>query len=258
MILRPSTLSSYPDCPRRSIASTQPNLIASQGYKPVELLPEIASIIGTSAHGVMESTLNTKIRTGELGSLKQGLEYGINLYEESTKDGVVWDAHASTHDQARFQITEIAKHYHNNVSPIVNPIQVEQELSGTIRDYQIVGHIDITEPTRCRDKKTGVYKPKSKAQLGAYSWLMHVNGHTVTDNPIVDWVPRRKNKYVMIEYDLKESLQSAKNVLNRMIDDIERFKISEDPAEFMANPMSQMCSNKLCPAHGTEFCKEWK
>lgn len=258
MMLRPSSLSDYPDCPKRSIASTQPKLIQDAGFQLVKSTPGIASVIGISSHAVMDSTLKAKIRTGELGSLKQGLDYAMSVYEEETKEGVVWDAHASTDDQARFQITEIAYHYHTHVSPTLNPIHVEQELRGTIGEHEMVGHVDVIEPTRCRDKKTGIHKPISKPQMGAYSWLMKINGYDVTENPIIDWVPRKKSKYTMIEYDLNESVNSAKNIIDRMIRDIDEFEQTGDPSVFMANPHSSMCLEKLCPAYGTDFCKEWK
>jgi hypothetical protein len=67
-----------------------------------------------------------------------------------------------------------------------------------------------------------------------------------------------------IELDLAGAETAASNILRTMSADLNTFRKGDfrrnilpgDPWAFLANPSSQLCSAKYCPAHGTEFCKE--
>jgi hypothetical protein len=125
------------------------------------------------------------------------------------------------------------------------------------------------EPGALRDVKTGMAMPASyDAQLGAYSMLARTHGLDIKRGSI-DFIQRvRRHAHqpapVTKTTNLAHAETAAANIIKRIASALETFRLGDrrrniaagDPWAFLANPSSNLCSPKYCPAWGTGFCHE--
>jgi hypothetical protein len=109
-----------------------------------------------------------------------------------------------------------------------------------------------------RDTKAGALHRPYAPQLGAYSLLRRSNGGVVR-GLYIDWIEREVKTNpqppVMSEqYNIDTCERAAWATIQRIKSDYLKFQETADPWSFVANPMSLMCSERYCPAHGTKFC----
>lgn len=261
--IRASQLSNCFDCPRRAATRIIPGLIEEKGFKTNKILSGASSFVGSAGHKCNDFVLKEKQKTGELGSLKRGVDYAISEFEEGIKEGVEWDEVNPDKNQAERKIIEVSRVYYDKVAPYISPAS-ENGLEMTLRveiqeGYVLKGTLDVYDGNegrlRVRDTKFGSQKPLAGPQLGAYNLLLKMNGYQVNSSPLIDWIPQKKPEYSIIPYRVAKIELHSKFVINRIISDIEKFKKTGNPWAFMPNPCSSLCSERFCPAYGADFCE---
>jgi len=261
--IRASMLNGYIDCPRRSIASAYREFIESYGYMLNTVLPNIGSIVGTPAHEVNEHILKNR-----KSPLKDAIDIGMSKLQTDMAEEIHWDDNTPKKDIAEKQLKHITLIYYQQVAPTIKPLiykgepAIELYLKAKIDDDTLLhGHVDVIDENIMapRDGKFGAKDNNYFPQLGAYSLLSRSNGIKVTGNPVADWIPRPTktgtSKYHRSEYDKPIAEQTGLHVIDKIKSDINNFKKEADPWCFTPNLSSNMCSNKFCIAHGTEFCE---
>lgn len=253
------------DCSRRAAAKGWSKQVTESGYDLHKLPPSAGSALGTASHAAAEYMMSLKMETGELAPVDQAIEYAVEKFGMEIADGVVWDDATPNRNAALIQMDKQVRAY-VPVMETFTPMALELELKADVGDgFQLTGHLDIlTTDGAVRDEKYGALSRPYQSQLGAYSLLGRSNGYAVT-TLLIDWIQRvgktkPQPKCQTFEYDQSESEHAAHGIIARVKQDLGLF--NEDPDNLWrcwpANPMSLMCSDKYCPAHGTNFCDAWK
>lgn len=262
MKIRASTLNDYLDCPRRAAAANYADIIEGHGFTLREKRPHVGACIGTSAHKSSEFILVNRPK------LSDAVEIGIEEFKKISGDGVEWDSTTPERNTAEHQVKSIILTYFHDVAPGVVPIDwqgrpgTEIYLEGDLGDgVKLTGHMDVFDGAMMtpRDTKSGMRDKLFFSQLGGYVLLAMANGLDVQSNPIIDWVPRPKKKegakYFRMDYDKDVCSKTAYNITQKIKQDVNNFEKTSDPWSFTPNINSTLCSNKFCPAHGTDFCE---
>lgn len=269
--LRASMLSTFADCPRRAIAlgpgaidpaNEDPDqLDLSWSWRPPDLrtlTAGVAPVIGTAVHKGAQINL-----TG--GSIENAIEIAVARFRELIGNGVEYDGPSGCTPNSRVAERQIAAMVRVHAVQLVPRIQAERiefELRGRLSgDYEMIAHPDVYGSGVLRDLKTGQRRWPASAQLGAAVILARANGLEVREIAI-DYIPRcpdgKQDSARTIVYDVKAACAHAKGVIRQMMRTIDEFRASGDPETLPANPMSALCSEKYCPARGTNFCQAWK
>lgn len=260
--IRASSLSSYPDCLRRTASRIFKDEIIAAGYELRTTNTGIGAATGTGTHSGAAFILQQKIETGTAGGLEDAKEKAIASLHYEIEPGVSWDPTSPNLNTAEKQVIRQVTSYANHVAPKIDPESVEEYIEMPLKEggnIWITGHTDTKFSTGIRDLKTGVKRRANGYQYGCYSLLYRSTGLDV-EFLIEDFVPRvaisKEQPLPEIHYyNVKESELAAYAIITRMIADLKAFRVTADPWSWLANPMSMMCHAKYCPAHGTEFCK---
>jgi hypothetical protein len=217
---------------------------------------------GTAVHSSAEYVLGVKISTGELGKLSDGIDAAMASFDTEIADGVEWDATTGSRNAAQKQIKSMAGAYYHGPAQIIRPLEIERQMAADLGDgWMFTGRADVLDVRGVvRDTKTGVVKRPHFAQFGGYSLLCRSEGiFPEVKGAVVDFVKRCKvgapqapAEEIIYPVDMCEV--EAWNLIQRIKADVGRFMSSGDPREFLANPMSMMCSDRYCRAWGTKFC----
>lgn len=259
-VIRPSSLPMWPDCERRSIARMAPGLLRDMGF-PVTFRPAtVGAAIGTGTHAAVAYTLEEKMRSGQLANKVEAEQRGIEKMAAAIHEGVIWDTITPDLNVGQKQLIRMAAIYRLKLAPHVKPVAIERRLEITTKSGNVVsGQVDITEqgPT---DLKTGVRARQNIAQYGAYSIILRSH-REVSEFVTEHFVPRVRIDKPQPDPEVEHfSVPLAEQVAARVIKRIESavviFKETGDPMTFQANPNSQLCADRYCPAWGTKFCVE--
>lgn len=277
-VIRVSTLNSYPDCERRGATRLFRREIVAAGFKLRRLARGIGAIVGTAVHKAGAIELAEKAKSGKLPPVTVPIDAGRDAITEDLKQGSIqFDTPQGATPNARdalAQVIAMSRAYHEHVAPDVTPIvTIEERLEAEVEPGLVLsGQPDLVcrEPGSIRDTKTGTRAPGSfAAQLGGYSLLVRSHGLDVTAASIdfLQRVRRTKPQPAPISKRavIAHAETAAANILRHIAADIQTFREGDpsrgiqpgDPWSFSANPASILCSEKYCPAHGTEFCHEW-
>ena len=273
-VIRASSLPSYTDCPRRWAAKTLAKEIRSLGFNIANAMPtSIGASVGTATHSGAAFIMTEKLASGELGNQIEAEQKALEDFDNSTKDGVLWDEATPNLNDAQKQVIRMVKVFRCTIAPNVHPLAIERRLECRVGEgFVLSGQSDLQtlEPGRIRDLKTGRFPRSHYAQLGAYSLLART-AHPSEDTKevCVDFIQRvaLKNPQpdtVVEFYDQAVAEQAAVSTLSRIRQDVTEFRSRIEnggaPPEhaFLANPASMLCSQKWCPAHGSSFCREHK
>lgn len=273
IVIRASSLSGYPDCPRRSAARLFGKLIRDMGYELRSPPGSIGASVGSGVHAGAAAILSDKM-AGRTPSLGAATDRAIDtLRERVDQDSADMDDATPSMAVAERQVARMTETYARQVAPDVEPQAVEKRLEAkvpfTASPFVLSGQSDVLarEPDKLRDLKTGKQRRGNHApQFGAYSLLARTHGAKVT-GVVEDFIQRVSIKSpqppaVRFKFDLVACEAAAVSVL-RQIDmnyqmfvngDPERGIMPGDPGAFPANPSSNLCSAKWCPAFGTKFC----
>ncbi len=272
IVARPSSLPGWSDCARRTAARLFRPMIEAAGFELRSLEHHVGASVGTGVHKAAAVSLQAKLDTGELGSEDDAVAAGIAEFNEQSVQGIIWDDTTHTKNVGQQQVARMAKTYRTKVAPKINPVAVEERLKARVSERMIIsGTKDVLarEPDAIRDLKTGKIQRANAAQYGAYSLLQRSHGTAPVKRLVEDFIRRSSLKTpqpepTALEYDVGAAEQEAREILRdieRSLAEFERrLAVGDLPPEgsFMANPTSMLCSDRYCPAWGTNFCRAHK
>lgn len=262
IIIRASSLSTYVDCPRRAACSVEHAAIVDAGYVLRTLPRHIGASTGTATHAGAEHILKNKLDGRALVGVNDASEAAINSLDGELAKETTWDDTTPNRNAAQHQVVRQVAQFWLDAEPLIEPTAVEERLSAELEPGVVAtGRVDCREIGRLDDLKTG-RKRANAAQYGLYALIAEAHGHIIADLREI-FIKRVRLTATqpaaeMIEYDTDSAKRAAMAIAGRMISDINEFRDTEDPWSFLANPRSMLCSDRFCPAHGTEFCHEWK
>lgn len=283
-VVRASSLSGYPDCPRRGATKLLRQEIEAAGYMLRSLGGGIGAATGSGVHAGAALALTEKASSGQLAPFGVATDAAVETLRQRVRDdGATFDRETPDLRAAESQVLAMTRAYYFGVAPKVQPVLVESRLEAdvgfTVQPMILTGQQDVLarEPGRIRDLKTGKNRSNHKPQLGSYALLAkshpEVLGGVTVLGAVEDFVQRVSAKKVAageqppaisFMHNLDGAERAAVAVL-RMIDahltvfrrgDPSRYVEAGDPWAFPANPSSKLCSEKWCPAWGTSFCAE--
>ena len=257
--IRCSMLPSWPDCNRRTAAKQYRKMIEAAGFPLRKLKASIGAAIGTAVHKFAAGMLGQKLDGLALENTLPSSADGLKDFMAEIAGGVEWDDTTPNLQTAYKQIESLAGAYRPLIKD-VDPVLVEQDFKATIAEgWQLTGKIDLFDSAGYLDDlKTGSVARPYIQQAGGYVLLLEANGHEVkaAGNTFIKRVrptkPQPAPKHT--EFDLDSARRSAFATIQDIRDGVEAFEQSGDPYAFAANPMSMMCTEKYCPAWGTDFC----
>lgn len=281
LVVRCSSLSSYAECGRRAAARIFNQEIRGMGYVLRQTIRGIGAVCGSSVHKGAAVELAEKARTGDLPPMTVAVDAATDeLHEQLAQGEVIFDGgNGATHSrgEAILQVASMTRAYHSVVAPQVQPVLVEQRLEAEVEPGLVLsGQADLIahEPGAIRDLKTGARAPAGVApQVGAYSLIARSHQHNITEAR-TDFVRRvsvgrAQPDPVTTTLELQHAEVAAMAILRHMVSDLRTFR-EGDPAKglqpgdawaFVANPASNLCSEKWCPCWGVtgpnSFCHEW-
>jgi hypothetical protein len=282
VVVRCSSLASYPDCNRRGAARLFREEIEAAGFKLNDPIRGAGAAVGTAAQKSASVVLMEKARSGGTLPPRSVAEDCANdEVKEQMRGGVMFDGPRGAtrnRDDALKQAVGIARTYHAVIAPHVEPILIEEQMEAEVAPGLILtGRPDLVarEPGQIRDLKTGVRLGNYAAQGGGYSLLARTprpdypKGIDIQDASI-DYIQRvRPDKPqpppITQKIPIEAAETAAVNILRHIEEDIRVFRhgderrhiIPGDPWAFQSNPQSVLCSRRYCVAHGTSWCRDW-
>ena len=273
--VRSSSLSGWPDCPRRGAANILRRVVEEMGFKLRRPLSSIAAAIGSGVHASVRVTLEEKAKTGEIAPQSVADDAAVETLRERIRDGVSYDRESQTLNEAEQQAFRMSRAYRTKVAPRINPILVEQRLETRVpwtkNGIILSGQADLVcqEPDAVDDLKTGKQRGNHRPQLGSYSLNVRSHQRANVQKLRETFIPRVGLRHPqpdpqVFEHDLAGSEQAAVAIVRHIDEtlttflegDEKRGVLPGDPWAFPANPNSKLCSDKYCSAWGTEFCHE--
>ncbi len=275
LIIRPSSLTTFADCPRRWAARHLREEVAAAGYTTGRALPMGAgAAVGSGVHAAAAYTLGQKIQTGgaSIGSDTDAEEAGIvEIRERVEREG--FDADQATPDlnTAEKQIRRMSRAYRRSDAVAEQPLQSEERLEAVVVDGIVLsGQVDalmVGNPDQTvRDLKTGTSRRANGMQYGAYALIWRAHGHH-PQQLVEDYlarVPLRIEQPLPTAHriDVQNAMLEAWETIDAIGRAVAEFRArAADPKgrppnmAFRANPASPLCSEKWCPARGSDFCR---
>lgn len=264
IIIRPSTLTSYPDCGLRTVSRAYPDLLKAAGYELRSTQVSAGAAVGTAVHAAAAYTLQSKVDTGAPGDDAEAEDRAITSFRHDIAAGANWDDTTGRPNDGEKQVRRMVAEYRRSVAPKITPLAVEKRLVASLGDgFALSGQADALAllPGAVRDLKTGMERIHIP-QLGAYVLLARSNGREI-DAAFEDFIPRVKVSYAQPPaLEITYPVEFAEQVAMRRIQDVKsaltEFLQTGDTLAFPANPMSTLCSPKYCPAFGTNTCRQHK
>jgi hypothetical protein len=274
--VRCSSLSSWPDCPRRGAARSFKRLIEAAGFKLRQPAGSIGASVGSAVHRGAETLLTEKAGGADSPNLSAAQDAAVEtLHDRMREDDARMDKETPSQSVAERQVIRMTQAYAAHIVPDVEPLTVEQRLVARIpwsaNNLALSGQSDVLarEPSRLRDLKTGKGRFGShRPQFGGYSLLGRTHGFPIKEIA-EDFVQRcaidkPQPAPRTFAYDVQGCEQAAVSVIRHMDLSLHTFLNGDparniepgDPASFPANPSSKLCSERWCSAWGTPFCRE--
>lgn len=254
-----------------------PEEIAAAGFVLREMPHGVGAAVGTSVHRSAQVILLEKASTGTLPPVDVATDCARDNIGESIARGVMFDGPRGATQNGREAVSQavrMAALYHRAVAPNVQPLLVEERLEAEAAPGLVLsGQPDLVarEPNQIRDLKTGAKQGNHNAQAGGYSLLARSDGIEI-EQAAIDYIKRvppskPQPDPVVTKIPLALAEQVAANVLRHIAEDLRIFREGDrrlrllpgDPAAFLANPSSVLCSRRWCPAHSTGsngWCRE--
>jgi PD-(D/E)XK nuclease superfamily len=277
-IVRASSLSGWPDCPRRGAARMFRREIEAAGFTLRHLPNGIGAAVGSAVHAAGKFSLDERLEKGTLPPVSAVMDCAVESVKEIIAEGITYDARVTLNaSDAHQQVARMAATYRNHVAPDIQPILIETRLEAEFSENIILsGQADVIarEPGRIRDLKTGTRLGSHAAQLGAYSLLARTptlerpEGIDIKQAGI-DFVQRVSMKKPQPNPVAQmRDVGAAETAASRILQDIEtslhtfrhgderRRFLPGDPWAFSANSSSMLCGERYCSAWGTDFCHE--
>jgi len=261
-VVRASSLSQYPDCPRRWAARHLRGDVEAAGHTVRALPSSVGALVGSGTHAAVAHDLTHKMEHGDFGPWDEVEQRGIQEFDDRLGDeGVQWDQVTPTVSDGHQTVARLARTYRAQIGAILTPISVERRLTARhSTGITVSGQSDVTviAPADLDDLKTGKNQTANQAQYGCYSMLQRSHGQPITG--IVEDFARRvplgkpQPPITRTRYDLSACERQAEVILQRLARDITEFRRTGNREVWLANPNSVLCGEKYCPAHGTNWC----
>ena len=271
IIIRLSHLPGWADCARREAARIMPDMITGAGFTLRTLVQGVGAAVGTAVHKAAAYTLTEKLEDRGLGDDNDAEDLAIDSFNTQIGGGVMWDDTTKIKGDGHRQIQRMVRSYRKKVAPTINPVSVEERLKANlVEGMEVSGQRDVLgrEPHAIIDLKTGKSPRANSAQYGGYAMLHHTHEPDNRVERITEHhLPRvgankDQPEPITIQYDVQASEWLARDLLDDIVRSVDEFKqrvtaFSGKPPEgaFRANPYSMLCSEKFCPAWGTDFCR---
>lgn len=270
--IRVSSLDTFTNCAR--LAACGVSVVDPSTGVEVPL-PELAGItintkkrgrkahVGIAMHAAGESIAKDKLEGRPINKRAARQAVSDKLKEN-------WDETEETGKTNRIETIEDAEKIIDNLFEALvahvsslNIVAAEISLEMQYNDNTVLtGHPDVVTDNggrlAVRDYKSNgstASKPHP-AQIGGYGILLDNEGYPI-DLGFIDEFQRLKTKEaarITTKYDMVEAKKFADATIERFSNNIDRFIATGDPNSFNANPASNLCSPKYCPAWGTDFC----
>uniref|UniRef100_A0A6M3KGB7 PD-(D/E)XK endonuclease-like domain-containing protein n=1 Tax=viral metagenome TaxID=1070528 RepID=A0A6M3KGB7_9ZZZZ len=262
IIIRPSSLPSFPDCARRTAARLAPNIVKEMGYDLRQLPQRAGPAVGTATHAAVAHTMQSKIDTGSSANQTETEQAGLQALDDTTANGVEWDGVTPNFNTAQKQVLRHYRVFRLHLEDDLRPKTVERRIEKvTKRGNTLSGQPDVTDDG-VMDLKTGVARRANGSQYGAYALLLRADGDPAS-HITEDYIQRVAiDKEQPVPQQISYDVELSERIAGRIIMDIERafeeFEREGDNLVFLANPGSMLCSDRWCQAWGTSFCEEGK
>lgn len=251
-------LPSWSECARRTAAKNYRKLVEEQGFQLRRLKPTVGAAVGTAVHHAAAAVM----RGWRDGTPEpDGFDGALQSFRDEVAPGAEWDDTTPNRQAAEQQIASLTGAYLNAAEHMAAPVLVEESMRASAGEgWELTGTLDLLdEEGRVDDLKTGALARPYFQQVGGYVLLARANKRTVREAGITFIKRVRVGKpqppAVRTTFDLDVATRSAWAVIEDVRRSVERFAEKGDPYELRANPMSLMCSERYCPAWGTEFCR---
>lgn len=261
LLIRASSTSSYPDCQRRGAARLMPGVLAELGYKMNQRASPVGASIGTATHAAVAHTMGHKAQTGVLANETETEQRGLASLSEEIGKGVRFDGISPNLNTAQKQVIRQYRSYKIHLADRINPRAVEHRITMRSRNgNDISGAMDLNDDG-IHDLKTGVAQRVNIAQYGTYSLLERFETGVAAAHLTEDFVRRvsidkEQPAPVQISYDRQFAEEVAVSIISDMEQRAKLFLENQDQLLFLANPASQLCSDRYCPAFRTNWCPE--
>lgn len=259
--IRASMLPSYQDCPRRAAAKQWRKIINDAGYQLRSLQTSIGAIVGTGMHTGAQAMAESVIRTGESLPVSEAIEISITAMRSELSNGAIYDATTKNSNNAEFQTKRLTEAFAIDVLPNIEPERVEVQRVVKINDeFEFSGKTDCEAAGGfIEDYKGGSQYRPAHQQFGGYVILRSSYKESETTTCRMWHLPRTSvnrtypgtDKYL---YDVNQCTAAAWASIQHIMRDMREFLRTGEPWAFACNPMSAICSDKYCPAWGTDFC----
>lgn len=265
VIIRPSSLADASDCARRNAAANFKNDIKAAGFTLRERMGIISAKLGTAAHHGIAELLRKK-QAGQKEEFKDVLASSIDNFEKGIKDGVETDDTTPNADTGIKQLANILRVYAISILPKIQPKLIEHKVTYPLGDnYFLEGTLDAYDHSDwLHDVKTGGTDKNHILQMGSYTLGLREQGED-PQGAQADWIKRTPlsakagqapAKYET--YDVDKAAIAAFAYAHRIKADHRHFLETGNEWSFMPSPDSNLCSEKYCPAWGTNFCSLWR
>ena len=267
--IRPSSLVTAQDCGARWAARHYAAAITDAGYHlhgtPVL---HVGAAVGSGVHAGAAFTLEAKRTTGELGNATEAEDRAVAEFQDRAQFGVSWDATTDGLPTAQKQLARMTRSFRRHLAPALNVLQVETRLTADAGNgWEVSGQVDMLcgDPDSViEDLKTGHSRRANGAQYGAYASVWRAHGYQVQgvrENFLARVkLDKEQPPPERHDVDLVPAMQQAREVIEdimRQVAEFDRRVVAGDRPPhlaFRANPASQLCSARFCPAWGTDFC----
>jgi hypothetical protein len=272
--IRPSSLTTAADCPRRWAAHNLTEELVIHGYHlGPSRLTHVGAAVGSGVHAGVEFTLASKRNNGDLGNASEAEDRAVEELRARAEHGLDFDETSNNLPTAQAQVARMTRAYRTHLAPVVNPAIVEARFEADIGDgWMLSGQPDTmtgNPDNLLRDLKTGTQRRVNAVQYGAYAMLLRAAGYT-PDGIVEDFLRRAKIKAeqpapVLTPIDMATAAQDALDVIEgiqratkKFVDRISDPNGRHPPSAFLANPSSPLCAERWCRAWGTAFCNAAK
>lgn len=271
--IRASSLPAYAGCQLRAAAHASPRLFADHGHELAPPRGNVGALVGSGLHGAGEVGLKELMTSGSVAALSTMVDAAVETFrarhaeEQDQTTEIVMDTETPDMDTAERQLARMAAAYREGVLRTARPVMVESRIKAAFNDDVTLSgqsdllHLDDQEVPVVRDLKTGRRKQPASShapQIGAYSLLFRSRGMEPKGCQI-DYVKREaltkpQPEVVSDGLSIGQAERTAYAILGDWAPKAVAFAKDGDPARFIANPSSMLCSIKFCRLHGKPAC----
>lgn len=257
IVVRASATSEWPDCKKRTFVRSYPKLVVGAGFKLRERLTHVGAAVGTGLH-VGAQWLHKNYDQRSIAD-----QVAFEAFKIEAAPGLMFDATTPRVADAQTQLQRLVAMYTKDVHPHLAGAVVEKRLWHNFGNgLSLTGQPDACPPDEGVDLKSGAVARSYIHQMGSYGLLRRFNGYIVRKLTEIR-IPRtpvksgQKNP-VITHYDPEHAMVVASTVIDDIDYTVSQFRETGNPNLIPSNPSSMLCSDRYCPAWGTQFCREHK